>query len=190
MFIRLLWTIIVLASVAAVALASFRFATAQSEHRAAVAALDKVRTDTQTIASARAALPAWAISAQANSDDDLFAQRVAAAVASVGLGGSSVTSINVDALGGAPSTGGVRVARRTATVTLGSITLPQLGNLLQAWRSREPAWTVTGIAIDPGSPAQAQPGADIPLRVVLSMETISIAHSASTAATTGNTPRR
>jgi hypothetical protein len=77
----------------------------------------------------------------------------------------------------------VRVERRRAVLTLGSITLPQLGRLLAAWREREPEWIVTSIDATPlqisdkperGGGVQVAPGGDIPARVVIAIERWSV----------------
>lgn len=60
--------------------------------------------------------------------------------------------------------------RQHASVSVGNLTLPELGRLLERWRAAEPAWVVAGIDVAPESKNKAEPGADLPLRANLSLE--------------------
>ncbi len=69
------------------------------------------------------------------------------------------------------------VARERATLMLNSITLPQLGRVLQAWREAEPCWAVTSIELTPMTPTSqdrtgsaASAGGDSPISASLTLE--------------------
>jgi hypothetical protein len=65
--------------------------------------------------------------------------------------------------------------RQRAALTLYPVTLPQLGAFLEAWRAREPYWTVTTIDVSPDAAAKLPGGGDLPLRVVMNMEAVYLA---------------
>lgn len=75
--------------------------------------------------------------------------------------------------------------RQRASFTLTPITLPQLGAFLEAWRTREPFWTVTSIEVAPeanraggggvGGGGGAAAGGDLPLRVVVVVDAVYLA---------------
>jgi hypothetical protein len=70
------------------------------------------------------------------------------------------------------------VHRRSASVILSNVTLPQVGAFLTAWRQREPRWTVAKIDLSPVQPGRndvSRPGGDSPIRAVLGLEMISVA---------------
>jgi hypothetical protein len=70
------------------------------------------------------------------------------------------------------------VVKQQATLTLNGLTLPQVGSLLALWRGRSQRWTVTAIDISPmpsaGAPVSGSIGADLPLRIHLTLESISV----------------
>jgi hypothetical protein len=80
--------------------------------------------------------------------------------------------------GGPGNVGAGELKRQRATFTLVPITLPQLGAFLDAWRQREPYWTVASIDVGPEPIRQnenggaAAAGRDLPLRAVLTLEAI------------------
>src|SRR5690606_2866944 len=98
-----------------------------------------------------------------------LAERTAGALADAGLPGSALQGVSPESQVGGDRSGGV--SRRRATLTLAT-TLPQLGRFLGAWRAREPAWTVTGIDLAPEARGEAAPGSDLPIRAVLTIESI------------------
>jgi hypothetical protein len=100
---------------------------------------------------------------------------------------------------------GARIER--SAVTIGNVTLPRLGALLEAWRRAEPCWRIAAIEIvpepgdrKPAAPAPGGPegdgggpegaggagaGGERPLRVVLTIESIVLAISPSGRAQAG-----
>jgi hypothetical protein len=72
--------------------------------------------------------------------------------------------------------GGARpmLVRRRATLVLTPLTLPQLGRFLTAWHERAPQWTLSRIDIEPRREKDVQPGADLPLRVTVGLESVTI----------------
>lgn len=97
--------------------------------------------------------------------------RVAAALSSSGLPASCIASLTPQTQTVVGSAGH-RVTKRSAAVTLTPIKLPELGSFLQAWCNREPAWIVSSIELAPDTTAASSPGADLPLRVNLTIESL------------------
>lgn len=65
--------------------------------------------------------------------------------------------------------------RQHATLTLSGLSLPQVGAFLDAWRTGEPDWVVSGLDLSPagtGTPGTGVAGADLPLRVVVTMDAV------------------
>jgi len=60
------------------------------------------------------------------------------------------------------------LVRQHVTLTLAGLTLPQVGKFLDAWRSNEPNWVVSGLDLSPAG--AGTPGADLPLRAVITMD--------------------
>lgn len=136
------------------------------------------------------ALPVWARTGSETNSAEALAQRVSASIAAAGLPSTALSSLSPESIandGGHDRSFAVRIDRRRAVLTLGSVTLPQLGRFLAAWREREPEWTVTSIDVTPinigdgssspkdrSSGVQVAPGGDIPARVVLAIERWSV----------------
>lgn len=155
------------------------------------------------------------------------ASKVAASLAACGLPASTMTSLHPDtptpiadandaiSSGGTTTSGeGGRLLRHRATLTLGgdALTLPRLGDFLAAWRTREPAWTVTSLDVSPQSrPSQASStssmgvaggaggaggggggggGGDLPLRVVVSLECVALEQTAAPNSSRNTSPSR
>jgi hypothetical protein len=139
-------------------------ATAQSE-------LALVAKEAQELVTLRAA----AASPAARHASAGLAQRVGAALTRAGLSASCLSSLSPEAQSMVAMTDGQpRLTRQRATLVLTSLTLPQLGAFLDAWRSGEPDWTVTGLDVSPAGgagPVQST-GGDLPLRVVLALESV------------------
>jgi hypothetical protein len=62
--------------------------------------------------------------------------------------------------------------RQHATLALTSVTLPQVGAFLQAWRAAEPAWIVSSVDLTPLNTPAPIPGSDLPLRCVIGLEAV------------------
>lgn len=127
-----------------------------------------------------AGLPAWATSSA--SESDTLAKRAGQVVASAGLPASALSSFATQSeLTGTPTASGSRIERRKANMVLTGVTLPQLGSFLNAWRSREPEWVVAGIDVSPDGLSSASrvsaAGGDLPLRVVLTAESLALRRS-------------
>jgi len=111
-----------------------------------------------------------------------LATRISTALAAAGLPASALASLSPESENVEPVTQTAVLVRRRATMVLTSVSLPQLGRLLAAWRDRSPEWTPTRIDLEPApsagssrrdAPSSAvQPGADLPLRITLSIESV------------------
>lgn len=193
------WTLAVVVGGSVLVATSWGYQNAAKADAFAARRLQRVTEQSEEYRRLSAALPAWTRSGTDARSGDALAQRVSAAIAAAGLPASALASLSPESqagndggsrtVGGAG--GGVKIERRRAVLTLGSITLPQLGRLLAAWREREPEWTVTSIDATPlqisdkpergggaggggGGGVQVAPGGDIPARVVIAIERWSV----------------
>ncbi len=94
-----------------------------------------------------------------------LAGRVSQALSRAGLSSSAMQSLSPES-----ESSDQGVLRQRATLTLSGVTLPQLGKFLDAWRSSEPTWTMS--SLDVGPSGVGTPGADLPLRSVISLEAL------------------
>ena len=118
---------------------------------------------------------------------------ITAALASSGLPAQTLASLSPEsatrewidssASGAAASPIAAHIIRRRATLVLTPLTLPQLGRFLDTWRkqtapdaqgSAGDPWTVSRIDVEPRRDGQPTPGADLPLRATLVMESVSL----------------
>ncbi|MBX3378385.1 MAG: hypothetical protein KF678_15430 [Phycisphaeraceae bacterium] len=98
-----------------------------------------------------------------------LASKVAGAMASAGLATASLQSLSPEAQ--AAISGQTKLSRQRATLTLSNVSLPQVGTFLNAWRSAEPDWIISGIDLTPITSKDAPSiGSDLPLRAVISFE--------------------
>lgn len=98
-----------------------------------------------------------------------LASKVSAAMARAGLPASILQSLSPEAQSAAQ--GEARVSRRRATLTLAGLSLSQVGKFLDAWRTAEPAWIISGIDLAPMISKEAPSiGTDLPLRAVITIE--------------------
>jgi hypothetical protein len=104
--------------------------------------------------------------------DAPLATRVSAALAASGLEQSTLAGLSPESL--SQQSGSQTTLRSRATLTLQNLTLPELGTFIAAWRDREPAWSITSLEMAPLANARAiqKPGADLPIRAVLMLETL------------------
>lgn len=100
-----------------------------------------------------------------------LATRVSGVLSAAGLSQSNLAGLSPESTAQRSDAG--TALRRRATLTLQSLTLRDLGRFIGEWKAREPAWAVTSIDLAPVTNAKPAPGADLPLRVVLVVETLS-----------------
>lgn len=102
-----------------------------------------------------------------------LATRIAEALAAASLPATALASlspgIETDAGGGS----GLKAKRRRVVLTLGGVTLPQVGGFLAAWRELEPGWIVANVELVQ-DPSQRPPagGGDMPLRATIALEAL------------------
>jgi hypothetical protein len=175
--ILIVWTLVLIMVVTAVAVTGHMAYRARARAVAELARLRSVTEQAGQLSGLRAAMPAWALR---RSPPAGLAERVGAALQAGGLPSSSLSGLSPTSesvVGGVGSTGSesVRPKVRRATLTLEPATLPQVGAFLEAWRTREPDWTVAGVDLSPlGSKAQSagSVGEDLPLRAVFTLESL------------------
>jgi hypothetical protein len=130
---------------------------------------------TRELAQLRAKAPAWTTRGRPPTG---LTPRISAALASCGLPASSVASVSPESESPLGETD-LHARRTRAVITLTGVTLPQLGSFLGAWRTREPAWTVSSVDLSPqngqgatGAGSASAAGGDMPLRAVIGIETM------------------
>ncbi len=106
----------------------------------------------------------------------------ASALASLSPAADTPITLGPSASGGR-GTANSSAVRRRAVLTLAPVTLDQVGRVLGAWREAHPDWTITTIDLAPEAQgrrdAAVPPGGDLPLRAVVSIETLYTASSPS-----------
>lgn len=151
---------------------------AQASHAHVEAAREQARVhevarDAETIAESR-------INGVDVSVDDTehggLASRVAAAIQRAGLPASALSGLSPEAESPIANQQGVRVARHRATLTLAGVSLPQAGAFLDVWRATQPAWTPVSIDIAPAEGKAPEAGGDLPLRVIMVIESVVVPH--------------
>ena len=83
-----------------------------------------------------------------------------------------MTGLNpqTEPIGGKP--GAPVLLHHRASLVLSLLTLPQCGAFLEEFRRREPGWTVTAVELSPDASGKVVPGADLPLRAQLTLESV------------------
>ena len=105
-----------------------------------------------------------------------LAARVSGVLTASGLPQSSLAGLSPESVVQRSDAG--TALRVRATLTLQSITLPEVGRFIAEWRTRHPAWALTSIDLVPeagiqsGNKSAVTPGSDLPVRTVLVVESI------------------
>ncbi len=146
-----------------VALTGWDALSVRRDARAAEMEHERARFQAAELRELIAATPAAHADVTAASE---LPQRVTQALASCGLSPAVLGSFSGDAASH-PSDS---LVRRRATMTLGPVTLPQVGKFLESWRILEPAWIVESIELAPAGDAPG--GGDLPLRAVIMIECV------------------
>lgn len=165
--LALLWVVMLAASALTLGWSLHRHQAARSHLASEQAHLQRVHAQVDELRS----LPATVVSSDQTSTQTLAA-RVADVMSASGLPRTALESLSPESERVTPASAGPSVSRRSATLTLTSVTLPDLGRFLDAWRQREPAWTITSIDLKPARDTAAT--GDLPLRVVLTLERMDI----------------
>lgn len=126
--------------------------------------------------------------AREHPDSPKLAPAVSAGLAAAGLPASTLASLSPESASlesAGDSAAAARIVRKRATLVLTPITLPQLGRFLQTWHDRASEsseagfddWTFARLDLEPRTDtntAANAPGSDLPLRVVMSIESVVI----------------
>lgn len=128
--------------------------------------------DANAIVALRASVP----NPVSNQSQGGLTPRITVALQRAGLPATVLASLSPEAESRVEFRRGIHVLRRRATLTLSGVTLPQVGRFLDSWRSTEPAWTPASIDLSPVGGSPPVGGGDLPLRVVIAIETAMIAH--------------
>jgi hypothetical protein len=166
--IVVLWCVVLMVAGGAAGVGGARQWNARSRAQSELVTLAALRQQSAELTALRAGAPTWTRQGRPPTG---LTPRITAALAACGMPASVMSSVSPEAesaLGEAD----LRARRSKAVLTLAPVTLPQLGAFLEAWRSREPQWTVGGIELWPqsaGAKAESA-GGDLPLRAVLGLE--------------------
>jgi hypothetical protein len=149
---------------------------AHARHRAlaAMEGFRQVSHDLQELAELKARLDPRLAAASAQP----LLNRMSAAAAQAGLPSNCVSSVSPEAQSSTTAGNGALVVQRRAAVTLGSLTLPQFGKLLEQWRKANTDWVITAIDINPASTPPPAAGGDLSLSVGLTLESVAIVDTA------------
>jgi len=143
-----LWAVVVLATAAILLPAVIRAAHARNERQRARVTLMSVRANLEELHTLRAAaVPLSATESKGVGGGGGLAGRVASCLNACGVPASALASFHPDT----PVSVGEGARRQRAVITLEGVTLPKLGEVLAAWRQREPAWTITSIDLSPST---------------------------------------
>jgi hypothetical protein len=165
-----LWTIALACSCGLFGLSGARYCRARACATEDLSRLALVSRQAGELTSLRTSAPAWMLRTRPPTG---LTPRITAALAASGLPAAAVSSVSPESESPVGDSD-LKARRSRATLTLAGITLPQLGAFLQAWRSREPQWTISSLDLVPqaGQPKAESTGGDLPLRVVIGMETL------------------
>lgn len=170
------WSVAAALGASALWLAGARASAAHAALDREHAALASITAKAGEIARLRRALPE--IPPQAETSP--LSERVPAVLASCGLPASVLAGV---APGGEVIVKGPdgepRAERTSATVNLRGLTLPQLGRVLEAWRSGESSWVPVRLELAPVTGQRVGPaGGDLPLRVTMGLERLQMIEGA------------
>jgi hypothetical protein len=185
----MLHRMLILLLLPALAIAAVQFVAARAardESRRALARLDATVAQVRTIESLSDRTAQWAQRGRPPLAQGGLTTAVNEALASAGLPAASLASLSPAAempiaLRPAAASGssdasapGLAAVRQRALLTLAPISLPQVGRFLSAWREAHPDWTISAIDFSPEAPGRREPspGSDLPLRVVITLETL------------------
>jgi len=103
--------------------------------------------------------------------DGGLASKVASALSRAALVNSVLQGLSPEAQTILNGDNGIRLNRQRATLTLANLSLPQVGKFLDAWRTAEPDWIISGIDLSPvNAQGGSSVGTDLPLRAVITIE--------------------
>ncbi|MBX3405038.1 MAG: hypothetical protein KF699_16630 [Phycisphaeraceae bacterium] len=197
--LRSLLIIAALVSLLALAWTFSRSRAAREEAHLAHALLATVESHIANLDRLDAEAPAWTRRSSSGFDQGGMAAAINDALAKAGIPSSALASFSPPS---DPPTSPIPAAvlranaaaqtvtapiRRRAVLTLAPVTLPQTGSLLAAWREAHPDWFITSIDLVPepiAAPSSRRrdaapiaPGADLPLRAVIALESLTAAHA-------------
>ncbi len=198
----MLQRILILLLLPALAIAAVQLVTARAardESRRALVRLDATVAQVRTIETLSARTAQWAQRGRPPLAKGGLTTAVNEALASAGLPAASLSSLSPAtempiALRPAAASGsgeanapGLAAVRQRALLTLAPISLPQVGRFLAAWREAHPDWIVSAIDFSPEPPGRREPtpGSDLPLRVVITLETLFVEPAAASPAASG-----
>jgi hypothetical protein len=186
----MLQRILILLLLPALGVAAVQFIAARAaraESRSALNRLEATLGQVRTIETLSARTASWAQRGRPSLAQGGLTTAVNEALAAAGVPAAALASLSPAAempvTSQADSSGPVAVRRR-ASLTLAPISLPQVGRILAAWREAHPDWTISAIDFSPEAPGRREPspGSDLPLRVVITLETLFVDSSASLSA--------
>jgi hypothetical protein len=162
------WFLVVAACVCGIGLATAHAARARDRSVAARVEYARVGSALQRLATLDARLDPRLAPGSAQP----LSTRLSAAAAQAGLPSTCISSVSPESQSVTTTDSSARILQRRAAVTLGSLTLPQFGRLLDQWRRANTDWIVTAIEITPATTPPPAAGGDLPLSISLTLESI------------------
>jgi hypothetical protein len=165
----------------------FSARAARAESRSALNRLEATLGQVRTIETLNTRTASWAQRGRPPLARGGLTTAVNEALAAAGVPAASLSSLSPAAempVTSQAGSSGLAAVRQRALLTLAPITLPQVGRFLGAWREAHPDWTISAIDFSPEAPGRREPspGSDLPLRVVITLETLFVDSSASSSA--------
>ncbi len=181
---RTIWIAVIGLSAIPLGTTTWQWSRSLRTERRETQRLERLTRHATTITELGKSLPAWASGPRPAGS---LAPEVSATLAGTGLPPSVMNSLSADpdssAGQGSSGTGAIQARTRRGTLVLTSLTLPQLGAFCAAWRERQPGWTISALDVSPeggnlaAKTSVASTGGDLPLRAVLTLESISLERS-------------
>jgi hypothetical protein len=168
----------------------FAARAARAESRSAMNRLEATLGQVRTIETLNTRTASWAQRGRPSLAQGGLTTAVNEALAAAGVPAAALASLSPAAempVTSQAGSSGLVAVRRRASLTLAPISLPQVGRFLGAWREAHPDWTISAIDFSPEAPGRREPspGSDLPLRVVITLETLFVEPAAASPAASG-----
>lgn len=165
-----MWFLVVAVSLAGPIVSWRLFASARTTAQNQVHRLESIDAKTAEIKQLRSQSPVTPSAAQ---DAAGLTPRLMQSLAAAGIPSSSLASLTPQNET-IRTPDGKQAVRRRAAVTLAPVRLPDLGTFIDGWRRQNPEAIISSIELSPDSGASVSPGGDLPLRVVMTIESVAV----------------
>ncbi len=166
-------TVLLLAALVAVAWTALDARRAARSADDELATLRSITLQAEVLSQLAARTPPWAQRGRPILAPGGLSTAASDVLAAAGVPAAALASVSPAAESriGPAGLGGVR---RRAVLTIAPLTLPQLGSVLSAWREVRQDWTIASIDLSPEPSGRNGPpvGSNLPLRAVITVETM------------------